>query len=59
MAELSPVSRSVFFNAATIDPMLGCEVNPLIASIAVSTASTPASIADRILAAAIPLVSWV
>ena len=37
----------------------GCEVSPLIASKAPSTASQPASIAASTDAAAMPLVSWV
>ncbi len=38
---------------------LGCEVSPLIASSAPSTASQPASMAASTEAAAAPLVSWV
>ena len=39
----SPVSRSVCRSASTIEPRQGCEVPPEKASIAASTASTPAS----------------
>ncbi|MCY1237322.1 hypothetical protein D9M72_500140 [compost metagenome] len=38
---------------------LGCEVSPLMASSAPSTASQPASIAASAEAAEMPLVSWV
>ena len=54
-----PVSRSVWRSASTIDPRQGCEVPPENASIAASTASTPASQAARIVAAPAPLVSCV
>jgi hypothetical protein len=54
-----PVSRSVWRSASTMDPRQGCEVPPENASIAASTASTPASQAARMVAAAAPLVSWV
>ena len=55
----SPVSRGACRSASTIEPRFGCEVSPLIESIAASTASQPASIASRMLAAAMPLVSCV
>ncbi len=55
----NPVSRSVLRSASTIDPRQGCEVPPEKASIAASTASTPASQAARIVAAPAPEVSWV
>ena len=55
----SPVSRSVRASASTIEPRQGCEVLPEKLSIAASTASTPAREAARMLAAAMPLVSWV
>ena len=55
----SPVSRSVRARASTIEPRQGCEVLPERLSIAASTASTPAREAARMLAAAMPLVSWV
>ena len=54
-----PGSRAEWRNAAAMDPRLGCEVRPLIESIAASTASTPASTAASTLAADAPLVSWV
>ncbi len=54
-----PVSRSVWRSASTIEPRQGCDVPPEKASIAASTASTPASQAARTVAAAAPEVSWV
>ncbi len=42
-----------------MEPRFGCEVSPLMASSAPSTASTPASTAMSTLAAAMPLVSCV
>ena len=55
----SPVSRSVWRKASTIEPSVGCEVLPDSASIAPSTASTPAVAAAMIVAIAAPEVSWV
>ena len=55
----SPESRGPCRSASTIEPRFGCEVSPLIASSAPSTASQPASIAASTLAAAMPLVSCV
>jgi hypothetical protein len=54
-----PGSRGPWRSASTIEPRFGCEVRPLIESIAASTASAPAAIAANTLAAAMPLVSWV
>ena len=54
-----PVSRSVWASASTTDPKVGWLVLPDSASIAQSTASTPASAAARIVAPPMPLVSWV
>jgi hypothetical protein len=59
VAASSPVSRSVFRNASTIDPRHGCDVRPDSASIAASTASTPASTAAKMVEAAMPEVSCV
>ena len=42
---------------STIDPIAGCEVNPLIESIAKSTISTPWLIASKTLADDVPDVS--
>ena len=53
------MSRGPWRSASTIEPRLGCEVSPLIESIAPSTASAPASTAASTLAAAMPLVSCV
>lgn len=50
-----PLSRSDRRSASTIDPRVGCEVLPLMASTAASTASTPAFAAARIVADAIPI----
>ena len=55
----SPVSRSVWRSASTSEPRQGCEVVPDMASMAASTASTPASTAARSEAPAMPEVSWV
>ena len=54
-----PVSLSVCRKLSTIDPRHGCDVPPENASIATSTASTPASEAARIVAPEIPEVSCV
>ena len=54
-----PVSRSEWRSASTMEPRLGCEVSPLMESIAASKASTPASTAASTLAAEMPLVSCV
>ncbi len=54
-----PGSRGPCRSASTIEPRFGCDVSPLIESIAPSTASAPASIAASTLAAAMPLVSCV
>ncbi len=53
------MSRGPWASACTSEPRFGCEVSPLIESMAASTASTPASTAASTLAAAMPLVSWV
>ena len=53
------MSRGVFWSAATTELRLGCEVLPLMDESAKSTTSTPASLARRMLAALMPLVSWV
>ena len=53
------MSRGVFCRAATTELRLGCEVLPLMEANAKSTTSTPASLARKILAALMPLVSWV
>ncbi len=55
----SPVSRSVPRRASTMEPSVGCEVLPESASIAASTASTPASEAASTVAIEPPAVSWV
>ncbi len=55
----SPVSRSVWRSASTTEPRQTCEVLPDSASMAQSTASTPAAAAARIVAPAMPPVSWV
>jgi hypothetical protein len=54
-----PVSRSVKRSASTTVPSVACEVLPDSASIAQSTASTPAFEASRIVPQATPAVSWV
>src|SRR5579862_997755 len=54
----TPGSRAPKRSASTIEPRFGCEVSPLMASIAPSTASAPAATAASTLAAAMPLVSW-
>ena len=54
-----PVSRSVWRKLSTTDPRHGCDVPPENASIATSTASTPASAAAKIVAPDIPDVSCV
>ena len=53
------MARGPCRSASTSDPRFGCDVPPLIESIAASTASHPASAAISTLAAAMPLVSWV
>jgi hypothetical protein len=54
-----PESRSENRRASMMEPRLGCEVKPLMASMAPSTASQPAATAASTLAAAMPEVSCV
>ncbi len=54
-----PVSRSDPRRASTSEPRQGWEVTPLMGSMAASKASTPASTAARMVAPAMPEVSWV
>ena len=54
-----PVSRDVFFSAATMEFRLGWLVPPLMEATAPSAISTPASLAFSTEAALIPLVSCV
>ena len=51
------VSLSVFLRAATTEFRAGWEVSPLIELTAVSTISTPASVACKIVATPLPVVS--
>ena len=59
MSGSSPGSSADPASAEAIALRFGCDVSPLIASSAPYTASAPASMAARTLAAAMPLVSCV